>query len=235
MTQNGYARLAGFLYLWLIITGLTGALTASRIAGSGTFAESAKRVVASATLYRAAIATELIETLSALLLGFALYVTLKPADELLARLGMYFRIAESIVGGVGIVIAFAKLRVYTATPLVVERSQWLMDVLRGAGYACVNISAIFFSIGSIVFSYVFYKSRYVPRIVSAFSVFASVVVTLMCFAMLIVPDYGGKLQYGWAPMAIAEVTIGIWLMVFGVRNGATADRRSHMPALEVNV
>src|SRR5213075_181061 len=97
-----YARLAGFLYLWLIITGLTGALTASRIVGSGTFAESAKRVTASATLYRAAVSTELIETLSALLLAFALYATLRPADELLARLGMYFRMSESIIGGVGI-------------------------------------------------------------------------------------------------------------------------------------
>src|ERR1035438_9711983 len=42
-TQRIYARVAGFGFLWLIVTGLAGALTTSRIAGSGTFAEIAKR------------------------------------------------------------------------------------------------------------------------------------------------------------------------------------------------
>ena len=43
-TQRMYARLAGFLFLWLIITGLAGMLTISHIVRSGTFAETAKRV-----------------------------------------------------------------------------------------------------------------------------------------------------------------------------------------------
>jgi hypothetical protein len=76
-TQRTYARVAGFLFLWLIITGLAGMLTISHIVGSGTFAETAKRVVASERLYRAALSGELIETLSALLLAFALYATFR--------------------------------------------------------------------------------------------------------------------------------------------------------------
>jgi hypothetical protein len=43
-------------------------------------------------------------------------------------------------------------------------------------------------------------------------VFASVVVRFMCFGSLIFPEHAGTLQYGWAPMAISEVTTGIWLM-----------------------
>ena len=46
-TQRPFARVAGFLFLWLIIAGLAGALTVSSIVGSGTFAETAKGVVAS--------------------------------------------------------------------------------------------------------------------------------------------------------------------------------------------
>ena len=66
--QRVYARVAGFLFLWLIITGLAGALTISHIVGSGTFAETSKRVIASDHLYRVALASELIETLSAAVL-----------------------------------------------------------------------------------------------------------------------------------------------------------------------
>src|SRR5712691_3099182 len=69
-SQIRYARLAGFMFLWLIITGLAGALTISHIAGSGTFGETAKRVVASEHLYRVALSSELVETLSAVLLAF---------------------------------------------------------------------------------------------------------------------------------------------------------------------
>src|ERR1035441_247339 len=109
-TQRIYARVAGFGFLWLIVTGLAGALTTSHIAGSGTFAEIAKRVAASEHLYRAALASELIETLSAVLLAFALYVTLKPIDKLLAQIAMYWRLGESFIGGAGMILGYVRLR-----------------------------------------------------------------------------------------------------------------------------
>lgn len=91
-----------------------------------------------------------------------------------------------------------------------------------AGSVAVNISAIFFSIGSTLFFYLFFKSRYIPRVLSAFGVFASVAVTLMCFGSLIFPEHAAMLQYGWAPTAIAEVTTGFWLLLFAV----TSDQQS---------
>src|SRR5882762_2793943 len=113
-SQIRYARLAGFMFLWLIITGLAGELTISHIVGSGTFAEKATRVVASEHLYRVALSSELIETLSAVLLAFALYVTLKPVDKLLAQIAMYWRLGESFIGGVGMIGGFLRLSLYSS-------------------------------------------------------------------------------------------------------------------------
>jgi hypothetical protein len=233
-TQRIYARVAGFLYLWLIITGLAGTLAISHIVGSGTFPETAKRVVASEHLYRVALSSELIETLSTVLLAFALYVTLKPVDKLLAQIAMYWRLGESFIGGAGMILGFLRLSLYTSPPslgaLGTDQSQALIDLTGHAGFAAYNISAIFFSVGSILFSYLFFKSRYIPRILSAFSVFASVIVTIMCFGSLIFPEHAATLQYGWAPMAIAEVTTGFWLMLFSVKTQARSDRQSARPA-----
>lgn len=234
-TQRIYARVAGFLYLWLIITGLAGLLTITHIVGSGTFAETAKRVVASEHLYRVALSSELIETLSALLLAFALYVTLKPVDKLLAQIAMYWRLGESFIGGVGMILGFVRLRLYSSPQSIgtlgTDQSQALMGLMRDAGFAVYNISAIFFSIGSILFCYLFFKSRYIPRILSAFGVFASVIVTIICFGSLIFPEHAATLQYGWAPMAIAEVTTGFWLMLFAVKTQARSDQQSARPAV----
>jgi len=148
-TQRIYARIAGFLFLWLIITGLAGTLMISRIVGSGTFAETAKRVAASEQLYRVALSSELIETLSAVLLAFALYVTLKPVDKLLAQIAMYWRLGEAFIGGVGMIGGFVRLHLYISSQSIgalgADQSQALVGLTRQAGFASYNISAIFFS------------------------------------------------------------------------------------------
>lgn len=220
-TQRFHARLSGFLFLWLIICSLTGDITISHLVGSGTLAETAKRVTVSQHLYRAALCSELIETLSALLLAFTLYATLRPVDKLLAQIAMYWRVGESFIGSVGVLFGFIRLGIYNSAqsigPSGNGQSQALLDVTGTAGFADYNISAIFFSIGSILFFYLFFKSRYIPRILSVFGVFASVVVTIMCFGTLMFPERGGTLLYGWAPIALAEVSTGIWLMLFAVK------------------
>lgn len=214
-TQQTYARLSGFLLLWLIVTGVSGMLITSHVQGSGAFADVAQRVIASERLYRIGLMCALVETFSALVLAFSLYMTLRPVNEGLAQLGMYWRIGESIIGSVGVLLGFMKLRLYLSAQGSGAESL-LLDLLRQAGTASYNISATSFSIGSLIFFYLFYRSRYIPRALSALGIFASIVVTVICMASLIFPEYSRPLGYGWAPMAVAEVVTGLWLMVRGV-------------------
>jgi hypothetical protein len=233
--QRVYARIAGFLFLWLIITGLAGALTISHIVGSGTFAETAKRVVALDQLYRVALCSELIETMSAALLAFALYVTLRPVDRLLAQFAMYWRLGESFIGAMGSILGFSRLHLYSSPQSIAvfgtAQSQALVDLIGHAGSVVVNVSATFFGIGSILFFYLFFKSSYIPRLLSAFGVFASVIVPIMCLGNLIFPEHAAMLQYGWAPMAIAEITTGFWLLLLAVKSHSRSDSHTTQPAI----
>ncbi len=229
-TQHRFARIAGFMYLWLIVTDMAGVLTISRIVGSGTLAETAKRVAASGHLYRAALCSELIESLSIVLLAFALYVTLKPVNNLLAQIALYWKLGESFISGVMMIFGFQTLRIYCAPPssraLGTDLTQALMDLTSHATSDAYNIQAIFFSIGSMLFFYLFFKSRYIPRILSAFGVFASGSVTITCFASLIFSEHAATLQYGWAPIGIAELITGLWLMIFAVKTQAGSNQQS---------
>lgn len=226
-TQRIYARIAGFVYLWLIVTDLAGLLTISHIVGSGTFAETTKRVVASEHLYRVALASELIESVSVVLLAFALYVTLKPVDRFLAQIAMYWKLGESFIGGVMIVFSFLTLRLYISPQSLgawgTDQSQALVELTRHGASVAYDISAIFFSVGSTLFFYLFFKSRYIPRSLSTFGVFASVVVTIISFGSLIIPEHAMTFQYGWGPIAIAEIITGSWLILFAVK--APTDQR----------
>jgi hypothetical protein len=233
-TQRTFARIAGFMYLWLIVTDMAGVLTISRVAGSGTFAETAKRVAASEHLYGVALCSELIESLSIVLLAFALFVTLKPVNKLLAQIALYWKLGESFISGVMMIFGFLTLRLYSS-PLSLgtfgtDQTQALVALTGNVTSDAFNIQAIFFSIGSTLFFYLFFKSRYIPRALSASGVFASICVTITCFATLIFPEHAAALQYGWAPIGIVELISGFWLMIFAVKTQAGSHQQSASPA-----
>jgi len=86
----------------------------------------------------------------------------------------------------------------------------------GISAAGFNVAAIFFSTGSILFFYLFFKSTYIPKVLSALGFYGSVLVTITCFAYLIWPQPAKMLQLGWAPCGIAEILVGLWLLFKGI-------------------
>jgi len=218
-TQRSYARLAGFLLLFLIINALAGGLMLPHIAASESFAETAKKIAASERLYRVVLFSEVLETLSAVMLPFALYVTLKPVNTFLALMAMIFSLEDSILAWMVRICSFVRLHLYTSSqPAGTIPSQALVDLTRTVGGAAESVGGICFGIGTVIFYYLFFKSRYIPRILSALGLFASVTWTVLYFANLVFPERHTAFQYICFPlMGAAEVITGFWLMLFAVK------------------
>jgi hypothetical protein len=70
--QRTYARLAGSLFLVVILVALAGGFILSRVAGSGTFAERVTRIAASEHLYRVGLSMTVLVSLGSALLAFSL-------------------------------------------------------------------------------------------------------------------------------------------------------------------
>src|SRR5690348_3233058 len=100
-TQFTYARIAGFLYLFLIVTYMGGALTLANIAAPGDFAETARSIAASGRLYSLALSSQLVTSVGTILLAFALFQTLKPVHRDLAQMALYWRLGDAFIGGAG--------------------------------------------------------------------------------------------------------------------------------------
>jgi hypothetical protein len=80
------------------------------------------------------------------------------------------------------------------------------------------VSAIFFSVGSAIFFYLFLKAAYIPRIVATWGVLASLVVGAAFIASLVLPQPAGPLLgIGGAPIGIAELSTGLWLLSRGIQ------------------
>lgn len=221
-TQRNYARLAGFLLLAEIIIAAGGGFVSSRIAGSGTFAETAKRIAASEHLYRAGLAAVLIVSLGSALLAFALYVTLKPVNGLLAKLALIFTLEDSFLALVVRMCSFVNAHLYLSTQTLRSElitAQSLTELLRTVANNTENLGGICFGIGSFLFFYLFFQSRYIPGIIATLGLCASAIWTILYFANLTFPEQHKLfMEICLPPMAVAEILTGFYLMLFAIKD-----------------
>lgn len=222
-TQVFYARIAGFVYLLLIVMFMSGEFLISGILGSGNFAAAAHNAVSSERLYRIALALQVMTPLCTIVLAYALYVTVKPVNERLAHMALFFRLGETFIGAVVMIFSFNKLGIYmssdAASGFGAEQWQALMTMTRNSHLVGFNTATLFFSCGSILFFSLFLKSGYLPKVQAGFGIFASILVVLTSLAGLVFPEYGNIVQLGFVPMFISEIVTGLWLLSRGVKVG----------------
>lgn len=221
-SQRSYARFAGLMYVLVLLLDIAGGLITSGIGGTGTFIDASHRIIASETLYRVGLGLALAGSLSTIPLAVALYATLKPVDGNLTMMALLFRLAESAVGAVGIVAAFSILQIQLAANHANAFDANQLGALANfSSGPSTDVSAIFFSVGSTVFFYVFLKSNYIPRILSVWGIFASLVYVVVWFTDLVVPNHPGLVTIvGSLPILVAEVATALWLLIAGIRNSS---------------
>jgi hypothetical protein len=222
-TQRIYARLAGFLFLGAIIVAFAAGFILSHIAGTATFAETAKRIAAWERLYRVALSMVVIVSLSSALLAFALYTTLKPVNRLLAQLAMIFTLGDSFLALIVRMCGFVRLHLYLSAQTIpggTIAAQALSDLMRSIAGTTENLGGISFGMGLFLFFYLFFKSGYIPKVLSALGLCASVIWTFLYFANLVFPEYHASFQYiCFPPMVLADVLTGFYLMLYAVKAG----------------
>jgi len=186
-------------------------------------AETAQRIAASERLYRVGLSTVVIATLSSALLAFARYATLKPVNSLLAQLAMIFFLGDSFLALVVRMCGFVRLHLYLSAQTAgagTSAAQQLTDLIRSIAGATENLGGICFGIGLLLFFCLFLKSRYIPRVLSALGLCASVIWTGLYFANLVFPEQHVLFQRICFPlMGLADVTTGFYLMLFAVKTG----------------
>jgi len=95
------------------------------------------------------------------------------------------------------------------------------DLMRSIAGTTENIGGIAFGIGSLLFFYLFFKSNYIPRALSGLGVGASAIWVCLYFASLVFPEHHPLfLRICFPPLALADVTTGLYLILFAVRTGA---------------
>jgi hypothetical protein len=218
-----YARIAGFLYLIIILSSIFNeTLVRSNLVVSGDAATTASNIMASEWLFRWVTASDLIMFAGVVLLSLALYVILKTVSKNLALLALCWRLVEATLGCVTVLCSFIVLLLLNgenySTALETERLQALAGLFLDVRTAGMDMVIIFCGLGSIVFCYLFFKSRYVPRILAAWGVLSYLLITIYPFVNFLLPNRTGMPEIVvYAPGTLFEVIFGLWLLFKGIR------------------
>lgn len=226
--SHTYARLAGFLYIAVMASFIAPYVITSGIVVPGDYARSADNVAASETLYRVALTIQLLGCAAIMLLSGALSALLAPVNLFLALVAMAWRIGEALLLSFVVALRFATLGNYLQAAGgggTIDHESLHRVLTSGAGAASYAAFA-FLALGSIAYFYLLYKSQFIPRPLSGFGILASAAMLVLACAYLVFPAQVSSIGLaGMAPMFLAEIAIGLWLLINGVnlRYWRTAD------------
>jgi hypothetical protein len=221
-SQRRAARIVGGAYIAaMVIAVFAEFYVRGHLVVANNAVDTARNIMAHERLFRVGIASNLLVTAIDLALIAALYVVLKPVNQNLAGFAVCLRLVETSVGATMTLSDFDVLRLLSgASYLQVfepDRLQALARLSLGAHGPGDTVVFLFLGLGSTVFSYLWFKSKYIPRALAALGMLGSLLLAAGPFTLIIYPSLTG-IFFPWymAPIGVFEVTMGFWLLLKGL-------------------
>ena len=218
------ARLAGLLYLIAMATGLFAEFYVhfpSALVVSGDAVKTASNIMAHERLYRIGIANNIVTFAIDVVLIWALYVLLKPVNRNLVLLAVFFRLVETTIAFIAIINYYVAMQfVSDAGHLKAFDSNQIqaLTLLHDTYALTFIVVAMFLGLGSTIFNYLLLKSGYIPRALAAWGIFASLLLLISQFAIVIFPEIESTLIPAcYGPIVIDEMALGFWLLIKGAK------------------
>ena len=221
------ARITGILFIVATVAGLLGnALTGSIVGAPDYFVQ----IAANKNLIVLGAILTFIAAAGSAGIAISLYPVLRKHNEGLALGSVGFRLVEGvfyIVGALGLLSLLSLSQEYTSVgPQAVPTFQVLGTLITAIRvWAGFVLGVIAFCLGAAMYYYVMYRSKLVPRWLSAWGLvgLASVFsMTLMIAFGERVSEPSGMLVLLAIPIALQEMVLAVWLIVKGFNPSAIA-------------
>lgn len=217
-----YARIAGVLYLAIIVLGAFGEMfVRGTLTVSGDPAATAQGISASSFLWRAGVAGDLtMHVLDVPVIVF-FYLLLRPVSEGLALLSTLINLVQTAVlvankmnllvplflqEDVGYLKAFS--------PEQLQALSYLAIKAHGFGF---GIGLVFFGFASLVRGVLIFQSGYLPKALGVLLAIAGSSYLVNSFALLLAPAFASAIFPGvLMPALVGELALCLWLIVKGV-------------------
>jgi len=168
---------------------------------------------------RASIVVEMVTAMGIVMLGALLYMTLKKQSMNVALVALGLYLIEAGLLAASRMPAFALLRI-SQESVVAGRPDYLQTLgnlfleAQDFGY---SLHMLPFALGATLFYYLFFKSRFIPWLLSVWGLIAA----SLAFIGTLLALFGYDVPIVvFLPNLPFELTIGVWLMVKGIGDGS---------------
>jgi hypothetical protein len=214
------ARVAGFMFLFLIATVIASSVLIGGVEGDE-ISTTLRNVSDESFRVRLGVLFLIVGGISTLILAVALYAVTKHEDQNLSILALSCRAVEAGLYAIGIINALTLLslseQATTASAGEPTAAYTLGDIVSDVNAWGTNVGAAFFAVGSLLYSYLLLKARSIPVALSVLGVIASLILIV---GVPVQTAAGQATTEGtaaviWIPMIIFEISTGLWLFVTG--------------------
>ena len=215
------ARVAGALYLLLVVTGVFAAIYVPRtlfVPGNAT--ATASNILAHETLFRLGIVDGIISTVIFIFLVMALYHLLIGVDKKHASLMVALVLVSVAVGLVDVVNNVAALVLVRGADFLAvfdkpQREALAMLLLGLDGQVLVN--QVFWGLWLFPFGLLVMRSGFLPRILGVWLIINGFAYLTISFTGLLLPQYQKMVSSIAFPALLGEVAIMLWLLIKGAK------------------
>lgn len=221
-----YARLAGLLYLIIIVCGIgSEVFIRSNLIVAGDVAATTANILASQGLFRLGFVGDAIMLLSDVAIAVLFYLLFKPVSQPLSLMAAAFRLMQAAIIGVNLLNYYAAMLLLNGSGYGMNAESGLADGqvqkmvlmtldLHSHGY---DLGLIFFGVSSFILGYLIIKSTYFPKLLGYGLIAAAVVYLLGSFSRFLYPEALGWIEPFYVIPLIAELAFCLWLLIKGIR------------------
>ena len=224
-SQSKAVKIAGLFFLFnLIVPLLNWTFVLSKFTVGYNVIATANNIIANELLFRFGITIELFMSVGLIVLALVLYKILKPINKNLAMLALLLKLVEATLMTVTVLIPFVALQILNGeayqTVFTIEQLQFPIGLIFNSHTAITSIPMVFLGLDMMVFSYLFFKSNYIPRILAGFGILSFALIFIHALMYILAPEFATipVIQtIFWGPSGLFEIIIGIWLLSKGIK------------------
>lgn len=211
------ARLAGALYLVIIVCGIFGeAFVRGSLVVADNPAATAHNILAAPSLFRLGFVADTVMALSDVALAVLLYVLFKRVNETLALMAMVFRLLQAAILGTNLLNHYAALLVLGAngsggafSAPQLETLSLLLLSFQAHGY---DLGLIFFGINCLLIAVLIKLAPAFPNFLGVLIGLAGLVYLTGSFLRFLAPALSVSFQPVYVVPVVAETAFCLWLL-----------------------
>jgi hypothetical protein len=223
-SQRKAAKVAGFAYLiaFVVVVYVNFGIHDKLIVENNA-AVTAQNILTHEQLFRVGVVGDLVYCVGIVVLLTALYVILNPINKGLALLAAFWRFVWVLMWLVMTLNLFDAQRILHDPNYLqafeAKQLQVLANTYLGTRFDYYYVGLLFGALASTVCGYLWFKSHYIPRILSVFGMISSAFCVVCTVVFYIYPNFQNTINLWWfdSPMGIFDIVTSFWLLFAGLR------------------